>query len=204
MLIAAAIVLGLVVKGAPGSWDIAVMRAIALPAREAGLGPIALAITHFGDPGVRPLLLLATGAVMLWRRRVEAELVLLAGSVASILLTSLLKGQFGRVRPQIVPWLDLPTNASFPSGHSSNTMAILLLFALLSGGGWRTWLAVGVAVLVGWTRIVLGVHWPSDVLAGWMLGAGVALLAFAFARYRILPPGPDQTGVSKAESATAG
>lgn len=180
------------------------MRAIALPAREAGLGSTALFITHFGDPGVRPLLLIATGAIMLWRRRVKSELVLLAGSVASILLTTLLKGQFGRVRPQIVPWLDLPTNASFPSGHSSNTMAILLLFALLSGGGWRTWLAVGVAVLVGWTRVVLGVHWPSDVFAGWLLGAGVALLAFAVARYKMLPSGPVQTAVSRSDGGTAG
>ncbi len=180
------------------------MRAIALPARQAGLGPIALAITHFGDPGVRPLLLIATGAVMLWRRRMRAELVLLAGSAASILLTALLKGQFGRVRPQIVPWLDLPTDASFPSGHSSNTMAILLLFALLSGGGWRTWLAAGVAVLVGLTRIVLGVHWPSDVLGGWLIGTGVALLALAVARYRMLPPGPVHTGDSRSDAAMAG
>ena len=127
----------------------------------------------------------------------NGELVLLAGSLASILLTTLLKGQFGRVRPQIVPWLDLPTNASFPSGHSSNTMAILLLFALLTGGGWRTWVAVAAALLVGWTRIVLGVHWPSDVLAGWMLGAGVALLAVALARYKMLPPGPVHTGTSR-------
>ncbi len=178
-MIAAAIILGLIVRGAPTWLDIDVMRAIALPARDSGLGPIALAITHLGDPGLRPVLLIATGAVMLWRRRMRGELVLLAGSVGSILLTTLLKGQFGRVRPQIVPWLDLPTNASFPSGHSSNTMAILLLFALLCGGGWRTWLAVGVAVVVGLTRIVLGVHWPSDVLAGWMLGAGVALIALA-------------------------
>ncbi|CAM3091153.1 hypothetical protein SPAN111604_03095 [Sphingomonas antarctica] len=173
------------------------MRAVAISARDAGLGPIALAITHLGDPGVRPVLIVATGAVMLWRRRMKGELVLLAGSLASILITTLLKGQFARVRPHIVPWLDLPSNASFPSGHSSNTMAILLLFALLSGGGWRTWVAVGVAILVGWTRIVLGVHWPSDVFAGWMLGAGVALVTFGIARYKMLPSGPDQTGVSR-------
>lgn len=180
------------------------MRAIAIPVREAGLGPLALAITHFGDPGVRPVLIVLTGAFLLWRRRVRSELVLLAGTGVSLLLTSLLKGQFGRVRPQIVPWLDMPTNASFPSGHSSNTMAILLLFALLAGGGWRTWLAVSAAVLVGLTRIVLGVHWPSDVLAGWAIGAGVALLAFAFARYKILPPGPVHTGTSEELSATSG
>lgn len=180
------------------------MRAVAISARDAGLGPIALAITHLGDPGVRPALIVATGAVMLWRRRMKGELVLLAGSLASILLTTLLKGQFGRVRPHIVPWLDLPTNASFPSGHASNTMAILLLFALLSGGGWRTWVAVAVALLVGWTRIVLGVHWPSDVLAGWMLGGGVALLAVAVARYRMLPPGPVHTGTRRSSSGTDG
>ena len=189
--------LGLLVKGQPWFADVAIMRAIAVPARAAGLGPVALAITHLGDPGVRPVLIVATGAVMLWRRRMKGELVLLGGSFVSILLTTLLKGQFGRVRPHIIPWLDLPTNASFPSGHSSNTMAILLLFALLSGGGWRTYVAVGVALLIGLTRIVLGVHWPSDVLAGWMIGTGVALLVYGVARYRMLPSGPDQIGVSR-------
>ncbi|HTI31117.1 MAG TPA: phosphatase PAP2 family protein [Sphingomonas sp.] len=164
------------------------MRAIALPVRDAGLAPLAKAITHFGDPGVRPVLIVATGAVLLWRRRMKSELVLLGGTLASILLTTLLKGQFARVRPHVVPWLDLPTNASFPSGHSSNTMAILLLFALLSGGGWRTWTALGVAILVGLTRIVLGVHWPSDVLGGWLLGAGVALIAQAVALATIRSP----------------
>jgi undecaprenyl-diphosphatase len=180
------------------------MRGIALPIRQAGLAPLAKAVTHFGDPGVRPVLIILTGAFLLWRKRVRSELVLLGGTAASLLLTSLLKGQFDRVRPHVVPWLDMPTNASFPSGHSSNTMAILLLFALLAGGGWRTWAAVGLALLVGLTRIVLGVHWPSDVLGGWLIGAGVALLAFAFARYRILPPGPIQTGASADDAPTAG
>jgi undecaprenyl-diphosphatase len=204
VLIAAGIALGLLVKGAPGSLDLAVMRGIALPVRAAGLGPLALAITHFGDPGVRPVLIVLTGAFLLWRQRVKSELVLLGGTFASILLTALLKGQFGRVRPHIVPWLDLPTNASFPSGHSSNTMAILLLFALLSGGGWRTYVAVAVAILVGLTRIVLGVHWPSDVLGGWLIGAGVALTAFGLARYRMLPSGPDQTGTNRSVDGTSG
>jgi undecaprenyl-diphosphatase len=180
------------------------MQGIALPARAAGLGPLALAITHFGDPGVRPVLIVLTGAFLLWRHRVKAELVLLGGTAVSLLLTALLKGQFGRVRPHVVPWLDLPTNASFPSGHSSNTMAILLLFALLAGGGWRSWLAVSVAILIGLTRIVLGVHWPSDVLGGWLIGAGVALTAFGLARYRMLPSGPDQTGTSSPRVGTSG
>lgn len=191
------IAIGLASGSGPTAIDVAVLRLLALDAAtQPGLTSAAQMITHVGDPGVRPVLLVLAAAFFLWRRRMRAEWVLIGGSLVSIALVALLKELFGRTRPHIVPWLAHPTNLSFPSGHSANTMAILLLFALLAGGGWRAWLAVGLAVLVGLTRPLLGVHWPGDVLGGWLIGAGVALLVFALARYKILSSGPRQTGAS--------
>ena len=93
----------------------------------------------------------------------------------------------GRPRPQIVPHLTEAGGASFPSGHAFNSavvyIAIALAFATLSAresvrltiiGG-----AVLVSLVVAWSRVWLGVHFPTDVLAGWLGGAGWAFLAAA-------------------------
>jgi membrane-associated phospholipid phosphatase len=204
-LLAAGLAIGLASGHGATALDLVVVRAMALDAQRQPMLTYAVqAISHFGDPGVRPVLLVAAGLFFLWLHRVKSEWVLLGGSLFSIALVAVLKDAFGRVRPQVVPWLAHPTNMSFPSGHAANTMAILLLFALLAGGSWRIWLAVAAAILVGATRPMLGVHWPGDVLGGWLIGAGVALLVFALARYRILPPGPFHTGVSRGDGATGG
>ena len=86
-----------------------------------------------------------------------------------------------RPRPPAVDRLELVTSFSFPSSHSAGTTMTCVALALLAGGG-RPALAVALAgsALIGWTRIALGVHWPSDVLAGW--GCGLLWTGLA-ARY---------------------
>jgi undecaprenyl-diphosphatase len=101
-----------------------------------------------------------------------------------------LKGAFDRPRPDLVPPGALVYTASFPSGHSLMAAATYLtLWALLArvqtGRPVKIYvlaLSVFVAVLVGCTRVYLGVHWPSDVLAGWSIGAAWALLCWLVAR----------------------
>mgnify|MGYP003863456065 CR=1 FL=1 len=91
--------------------------------------------------------------------------------------SSILKQLYARDRPDIVPHLDTFGNLSFPSGHATNAMAILLLAALLVPARNRSmWLCLALAgaVAVGLSRNLLGVHWPSDVVAGWLWGAGFA------------------------------
>jgi undecaprenyl-diphosphatase len=85
----------------------------------------------------------------------------------------------------VVPHLDTFGNLSFPSGHATNAMAILLLAALLLPARHRTlWITLAIAggVAVGLSRNLLGVHWPSDVVAGWLWGAGFALTGYATAK----------------------
>lgn len=105
----------------------------------------------------------------------------LAGATSSIL-----KQVFARARPDVAPHLDNISNLSFPSGHATSAIAILLLAALIMPARQRT-LWIGLAVIgagaIGASRIALGVHWPSDVLGGYLWGTGFAMAGAAAARY---------------------
>jgi undecaprenyl-diphosphatase len=122
-------------------------------------------------------------------------------------LSTLMKVLFARERPDIVPHLSIATSPSFPSGHSMLAAVIYLtLGALLARFARRRRLrayvlavALLLTVLVGSSRVYLGVHYPSDVLGGWMAGLGWALLCWLAARYlqsrgAVEPPG----GVARA------
>lgn len=178
LLIALAVLLGLV---GTASLDAALLARIALVRGETPAFAITLAqgLTRLGDPPVRIAIAAILGLWLLIAGGWRDALVLALGTAAAALATSALKEAFARARPHVVAWLDHPTNASFPSGHAANTTAILLLAALLSGRRDAVTVALIVAVGVGVSRPLLGVHWPSDVVGGWLLGGGLALLAYA-------------------------
>jgi membrane-associated phospholipid phosphatase len=123
-------------------------------------------------------------AVWLVRRAAYRTLVwVLAASVLVAPVTTLLKEVFGRVRPDFDLGGARYDSLSYPSGHSSGiaavvTVALLLAWPALVPRFRRWWLALGVllVVLVGLTRMWLGVHFLSDVLGGWALGVGWSLL----------------------------
>lgn len=100
-------------------------------------------------------------------------------SLLSNLASSLLKLGFGRARPDLIDHLDHQTSFSYPSGHATSAAVVYLLLAWLAPPRWRraAWsLAGAMIILNGFSRIMLGVHWASDILGGTMLGAGFALL----------------------------
>lgn len=111
----------------------------------------------------------------------------LGGTIAS----ALLKDLFQRPRPEIVPHVAYAANTSFPSGHSMmSAVTYLTLGALLARSQERKrlkayflLLAAALSLMVGVTRVYLGVHWPTDVLAGWMAGAVWALMCWTVARW---------------------
>ncbi len=115
----------------------------------------------------------------------------LASVLGGMLASDLLKDMFQRPRPDIVPHLAYATNTSFPSGHSMmSAVTYLTLGALLARSHERRALkvffllaAAFLGLIVGVSRVYLGVHWPTDVLAGWTAGAVWALLCWLIARW---------------------
>jgi undecaprenyl-diphosphatase len=110
-----------------------------------------------------------------------------------------LKHLYGRARPELVPHGSYVYSASFPSGHSTMAAATYLTLATIIASleprrATKTLiyvLALLMMALVGFSRIYLGVHWPSDVLAGWSLGTGWAMLAWILIT-RLSRPAPER------------
>lgn len=140
-------------------------------------------ITALGGWTVLTLfVLLVVGFLVSLKRRREA-LLLLVAAMGGTALGQTLKGVFGRERPDESWRLVEAIHTSFPSGHAMMSAVIYLTFgALMARFANRTrvkvfGLTVGILLtaLVGISRVYLGVHWPSDVLAGWCVGAAWAM-----------------------------
>ena len=149
------------------------------------LNKLALSFTAAGDPV--PMIILAipiTLGLAVWGTRLKAWFFgLSVGGATS--LNVLVKVLFGRPRPML--WVDIqpPFDSSFPSGHAMGAAALVtaLGFLLWQHWGYRLAWALGLlfALGVGWSRVYLGMHYPSDVLAGWMGSVGwVAALHILF------------------------
>jgi undecaprenyl-diphosphatase len=160
-------------------------------AGPAGLQEAARDLTALGGATVLILLTAFTsGFLLLDGKRRMAGLV--CGSVVGgLLLSTALKLAFNRPRPDLVPYGSHVYTTSFPSGHSMlSAVTYLTLGALLARSYERKRMkafvllsAALVTGLVGVSRVYLGVHWPTDVLAGWTAGASWALLCWLAARW---------------------
>ncbi len=130
------------------------------------------------------LTIIATAALAFYGKRLQAA-VLLGAVIAAELSADLLKALYNRPRPDLVPHLSYVYSHSFPSGHSTLSAATFLTLAgILSSlqtkrraKAFIFTIAVLLVTAIGFSRVYLGVHWPTDVLAGWTLGAAWALLA---------------------------
>ena len=129
--------------------------------------------------------------------RWKAAVVLAATAIGAQVTAEVIKHYVDRPRPLLVPHLDLVYSSSFPSGHAVMSPTVYLtLAALFSATKPRS--ATGpvvfgaaslLIVMIGVSRVYMGVHWPSDVLGGWMLGSAFALAAsYAARRWEHVPP----------------
>ena len=142
-------------------------------------------VTALGGFTVLTLItLLAATLLVTHRRRTQARVFVCAVILGQV-LSAVVKLLVSRPRPDIVPHLDLVYASSFPSGHSAMSPVVYLTLAGIVAAGEMDraskllllTLAPVLVAAIGVSRIYLGVHWPTDVLAGWSMGTAVALLA---------------------------
>ena len=158
----------------------------ALPIGPAWLREVGIDLTALGSFVV---LLMISGTVvgfLLLHRRRRLALLVTVAVAGGMLLNTGLKQVFDRQRPSVVPHLREVTTPSFPSGHAAASAVVYLtLGALLAGmlkgrftKAYCIAVAMALTVLVGASRVYLGVHYPTDVLAGWSVGLTWALLCW--------------------------
>jgi undecaprenyl-diphosphatase len=146
----------------------------------------ARAFTFLGEPTV----LIGAGvacALWLWwssRGRLALSLVLIV--LIGRALSEAQKYEIARVRPDVEPHLVIVKTSSFPSGHATSSMIfyLTLALALTAGTRWHRPAAAGailLSLLIGTSRVMLGVHWPSDVIGGWAFGMLWVLLTLRLA-----------------------
>jgi undecaprenyl-diphosphatase len=165
------------------------------------LGNIMLQLTALGGGAVLWLITLAACGYLLAARRASTAAFLLASVALGMVLNMVLKNLFMRPRPELVAHLVQVQTTSFPSGHAMNSAIVYLtLGGLLARSEQRrpvriylVAVAIILTVIIGLSRVYLGVHWPSDVAAGWCVGAAWALACSLLARHlqgrrRLGPP----------------
>ena len=146
--------------------------------RTDGLTTLAHGLSTLGSQAVLTPVACVVTAVLLVRRRLVPAAALIAAWGGAILLYSLTKLFVHRQRPPMDIWLtDVGRTTSFPSGHATQSLATFLALALV-GAAWLSKprfpgavLALILAIGVGWSRVYLGVHWTTDVFAGWLIAS---------------------------------
>jgi undecaprenyl-diphosphatase len=159
----------------------------------AWLTEAAIDITAMGSTVVLLLLALAVAGFLWIHNQFKLLALLILSVVGGGIMNGLMKQAFARPRPSVVPHLREVFTSSFPSGHATLSAVVyltigVLLFEVVEGRKARLYcLAVAMAAtaLVGFSRVYLGVHYPSDVLAGWATGIAWAAACWATVQYAV-------------------
>ena len=184
-------VAGAVVGHDPRSFDKAILLAmrssadITQPWGPGWLQEMARDFTALGGVAFLTLLAIATIGYLVMLRKHHAAIAMAIAMGGGTLLSTVLKLYFDRDRPDLVPHGSIVYTASFPSGHSMMAaVTYLTLGALLARvhaplriKAFLLGSAILLTLLVGVSRVYLGVHWPSDVAAGWAVGAAWATMS---------------------------
>jgi undecaprenyl-diphosphatase len=178
-----------VLSGGTQDFDVAVLKALrrtndlSTPIGPTWLPEAAIDVTALGSGWVIGLVVLAVVGFLMLQGMWRTAAFVSVASAGGWVLNSALKAMFQRPRPEVVPHLREVMSLSFPSGHAMTSAAVYLtLGAMLMRISERRATkiycmvtAMLVTALVGSTRVYLGVHYPSDVIAGWLIGMSWAV-----------------------------
>ena len=147
-------------------------------------------ITALGGPTVLGLTVAGVTGYLLLHGLYRNALFVLTASVGGWIINDALKLLFARPRPSVVPHLREVSSLSFPSGHALTSAVVFLTLGTLlmrvAKKPLAKWyciaVAMGATALVGTSRVYLGVHYPSDVVAGWLIGLSWALICWMVER----------------------
>ena len=164
---------------------------LAVPIGPVWLLEVGRDISALGGVTVLTLLTIAITGFLAHRRMYGALILVVGSTLGALLISTLLKNLFDRPRPTLVAHLMTVHSSSFPSGHSMLSATVYLTLGTLLGQfvqerflkAYFLLVAIALTILVGISRVYLGVHYPSDVLAGWSAGLAWALLCALLAKY---------------------
>jgi undecaprenyl-diphosphatase len=202
-----------VVSGDAGRFDMDLTKNL-LERRVGWLTTVMSAVTHLGGAAVLVPLVVVVGLVA---RRFSGSwaplVILVVGVVGGILLSDVVKPLVGRNRPAL-PGAMHGDGFAFPSGHATQSVAAYGGLAYLAAGWFRTWaakvavwtMALALVLVIGFSRIYLGLHWTTDVLGGYALGAAwlaavlvtTSAVQGALGRHTPPPPGGEEATVGSA------
>ena len=162
----------------------------AIPLGPTWLHEVGRDMTALGGVAVLGGMTLAVAGYLLMIRKYHAMWLVLSATTGGLVISTLLKWMFSRERPQLVPHLSVVHTSSFPSGHSMLSAVVYLTLGVMlarlvpnrSAKIYFMFLAIFLSFLVGISRVYMGVHYPTDVLAGWTAGCVWATLCYIVAR----------------------
>ena len=178
-----------IAEGETHAFDEAFLLALRVPGHpDTAIGPhwlpqIMIDLTSLGSGTFHVIIMVVVAGFLIVKGARRKAILLLAAISSGRLAVILLKDIFDRPRPELVDHLVQVQSLSFPSGHAANSAIVYLTMGILltrvEEGRWvRAYImisAIALTLAVGLSRLYLGVHWPSDVAAGWAFGAAWAI-----------------------------
>jgi membrane-associated phospholipid phosphatase len=140
------------------------------------LDQIMLILTRLGNPEFVVVVIFLSLGLLLWQQYYQEAKMLAISSLGALILNQGMKLFFARPRPALWPRLINEISYSFPSGHALGSLVLYGFLAYLFAQHFPKWspliysLAVGIIALIGLSRLYLGVHWPTDIIAGYSVG----------------------------------